>query len=392
MKKLVRNNEHFIFICLVLFTFTVPLSIAVSEAVFVLALIGWGVKVAQEKKIHWQKTPLNLPILVFVVAAFLSSFWGIDVKNSLIGFRTYGLILSIFLLLNNVEEIGKVRILIGSLISGMSVLSVFTIVTHLSKIAGGIDPPLTGSMSEAGQLLIVIGITTAILLYQKGRKVKILLAAALLVMILAEILNFKRGSWIALVFVLIIQCWFKSRKMVLAVIFAAAAVFMLCQPVRDRLLSIRDELSTSRGGRLAMWETIPAILKDHPMGVGIDNVGSVMYQYNPAIESGHDHLHSTCPQILVEMGPAGLAAFLWWTIVFIRVSHSTFRRIRNENSFEKALALGSFSVFIGFLVNGVVEFNFGDSEVVMLIYFLMGMTLWLNRIKQSPKPPLLKGE
>jgi tetrahydromethanopterin S-methyltransferase subunit C len=91
------------------------------------------------------------------------------------------------------------------------------------------------------------------------------------------------------------------------------------------------------------------------------------------------------------MGPLGLAAFVWWMVVFIRISHGTFRRIGDENSYEKALALGIFSTFIGFLINGIVEFNFGDSEVVMIIYFLMGLTL-LQRQTTDQKIKSLRSE
>jgi hypothetical protein len=358
-----------------LFVFTVPLSIAVSEGLFVLGLLGWGVKIAFERKLHWRRTPLDFPILSFVTIAFLSSFWGVDIRNSLIGFRTYALILIIYLLFNSVSESGKGKILVWSLISGASILSVFTAIDRLSMVTSGLDPVLAGSMSEAGQLLIVIGITVAFLLYQKGRRARILLLFPILIMVLAEVLNFKRGSWVALIVVLIIQGCVKSRKIIPVVVVLSIAISFLYQPVRERLLDLRDEFSPLRGGRVAMWETLPAIMRDHPMGVGIDNVGSVMYRYNPEIEKGRDHLHSTCPQIFAEMGPLGLAAFVWWMVVFIRVSHSTFRRIGDENPYEKALALGIFSAFIGFLINGIVEFNFGDSEVVMIIYFLMGLTL-----------------
>ncbi len=375
MKKLLRYCDHFIFGCLLLFAFTLPLSITVSEPVFGLGMVWWVVKIARERKLRWKRTALDFPILAFVTVAFLSSFWGVDIKNSLIGFRTYALILIAYIVVNNVAESGKRKMLVWSLIAGTSVLSIFTVTDRLSRIFSGVDPVLAGSMSEAGQLLIVIGITVALLLYEKEKRTKILLLTALLIMVLAEILNFKRGSWLALIIVLLILGWFKSRKIMPIIVIASVAFFFFYQPARGRLLGLKTEFSTTRGGRLAMWGIVPKMLKDHPMGVGIDNVGSVMYDYDPGIEEGRDHVHNTCLQILTEMGPLGLVAFAWWMVAFLKVSYLTFRRIESENTYQKALALGIFSVFIGFLMNGMVEFNFGDSEVVMAIYFLMGLTL-----------------
>ncbi len=377
MKRSIRYFDHFIYVCLLVFVFTVPLSIAVSEGIFVLALIGWGVKIAVEKKLHWQRTPLDVPIILFAAAAFLSSFWGVNVKTSLIGFRTYGLILIIYLILNNVRESGRAKILVWSLISGAVVLSICTVSDRFWRLASGENPVLAGSMSEAGQLLIVIGITLGLLLYQKGRKARIFLIAAILIMILAEILNFKRGSWAALIFVFIVQGWIRCKKIIPAIIVAAALLFLF-QPVRERFFALKSEFSPLRGGRLVMWKTVPCILREHPMGIGIDNTGSVMYKYNSSIESGHSHVHNTPLQILVEMGPAGLIAFIWWMAVFFKISYTAFRNIKNENVYEKSLMLGIFSAFIGFLINGMVEFNFGDSEVVMIVYILMGMTLLIR--------------
>lgn len=389
MKRLIRYFDHFIYVCLIVFVFTVPLSIAVSEGIFVLALIGWGVKIAVEKKFRWQRTPLDVPIILFTAAAFLSSFWGVNVKTSLIGFRTYGLILIIYLILNNVREPGRAKILVWSLISGALVLSVCTISDRFWRLASGENPVLAGSMSEAGQLLIVIGITSGLLLYQKGRKAKMFLIAAILIMILAEILNFKRGAWAALIFVFIIQGWIRCKKIIPVIIVAAAFLFLF-QPVRERLFALKNEFSPLRGGRLAMWETVPGILREHPMGIGIDNTGSVMYKHNSSIESGHSHVHSTPLQILVEMGPVGLAAFIWWMAVFLKISYTAFRNIKNENIYEKSLMLGIFSAFIGFLINGMVEFNFGDSEVVMVVYILMGLTLLIR--DGSRFHPFIKGD
>ena len=414
--KLTKYCDNFIYVCLLLFAFTVPLSIAVSEGIFVLGLIAWIVKMISEKKFQWHKTPLDVPILVFAAIALLSSFWGVNVKNSLIGFRTYGLILIIYLLLNNLTSektkehtsltapctdlksgtpngqsysFATPKIFVRALLLGGAILSIFTIVDRLSRIAQGSNPILAGSMSEAGQLLIIIGIAMAILLYREERKIRVLLLIAILLMITAQILNFKRGSWISLMFVLGIQGWVKSRKMILAAIFAAAAIFIFYKPAADRLTSLKDEFSPTRGGRLAMWETTPSILRDHPMGVGIDNVNSVLYKYNSAIESGRAHLHSTPLQILAEMGPLGLIAFLWWMAVFLKLTLRTFQQLEEKNRYEKALMLGIFSAFIGFLINGLVEFNFGDSEVVMLIYIMMGLTLLLRKNTSNELHPHL---
>ena len=45
------------------------------------------------------------------------------------------------------------------------------------------------------------------------------------------------------------------------------------------------------------------------------------------------------------------------------------------NSISKGLFIGSLAAVTGFLVGGFFETNFYDSEVVMLLYFIMGLAL-----------------
>jgi hypothetical protein len=49
---------------------------------------------------------------------------------------------------------------------------------------------------------------------------------------------------------------------------------------------------------------------------------------------------------------------------------------------EHGLALGLFGAVVGFLASGLVHYNFGDAEVVMVFWLLMGAALALDRLTQ----------
>ena len=55
------------------------------------------------------------------------------------------------------------------------------------------------------------------------------------------------------------------------------------------------------------------------------------------------------------------------------------RRLSKESWIEKGLALGALGGLIGFMTSGIVHYNWGDSEVVMIFYMIMGLSLALNR-------------
>jgi hypothetical protein len=50
---------------------------------------------------------------------------------------------------------------------------------------------------------------------------------------------------------------------------------------------------------------------------------------------------------------------------------------------ERGLALGALGGLVGFCASGMVHYNFGDSEVVMVFYLVMGLTLALERFARE---------
>ena len=49
----------------------------------------------------------------------------------------------------------------------------------------------------------------------------------------------------------------------------------------------------------------------------------------------------------------------------------------------KGVVLGSLAGYTGFLVNGLFEWNFGDSEVIMLVWLLTGLALATERLVRA---------
>ncbi|MEE9186513.1 MAG: hypothetical protein V3U10_00595, partial [Bacteroidota bacterium] len=48
-----------------------------------------------------------------------------------------------------------------------------------------------------------------------------------------------------------------------------------------------------------------------------------------------------------------------------------------------SVSLGAFSVFVAFLVAGLFEWNFGDHEIMTLIWVSVGLSLALRQMKFS---------
>jgi hypothetical protein len=46
---------------------------------------------------------------------------------------------------------------------------------------------------------------------------------------------------------------------------------------------------------------------------------------------------------------------------------------------DRGIVLGALGGLAGFFVSGLVHYNWGDSEVVMIFYFIMGLSLVVER-------------
>jgi O-antigen ligase len=87
----------------------------------------------------------------------------------------------------------------------------------------------------------------------------------------------------------------------------------------------------------------------------------------------HGHNHSNYLHIAAASGAIGLAAFL---LLLVAIARALLRAVRSAVAPPaRAVALGGLAAFTGFLVEGIFEWNFGDAEVVALLYALVGLAL-----------------
>jgi O-antigen ligase len=142
---------------------------------------------------------------------------------------------------------------------------------------------------------------------------------------------------------------------------------------------VRHMLDPSEAGvleRRYMWQSGLAMWQERPLlGWG---PGGVKREYSrfalpEAYKKRTGHVHNTPLQILIERGIPGLATWLAVWIAFYARSISILRVLDPEARLERALVVGSLAAITGFLVGGLSEYSFGDSEVVMVAWTVMAL-------------------
>ncbi len=243
--------------------------------------------------------------------------------------------------------------------------------------------------SEVLQLIASLALGMLVALRRRLNLKGALLALALAWMCGALLLTLTRASWAGfLVSALTITLVGASRRTLLVtaglgVLLVVAGLFVLEQKRQVGFIDTRDQSTT---WRLMVWRDGTRILTSSPrnlvVGVGMDSLKRHWREWG-MFDQGRQpwgHLHSTPLQIAFERGVPTLFVWVAWLFVYARTLWRVLRRGAFESWVERGLVLGALGGLAGFVTGGLVHYNFGDSEVVMAFYFIMGLALAAERL------------
>ena len=154
---------------------------------------------------------------------------------------------------------------------------------------------------------------------------------------------------------------------------------------RSRVGSIFDFYMPSNFTRFALWNAGIKIFKDNPIfGVGDIDLAKLYSQYKNYYDKEiHGHMHINYVHILVILGSFGFVVvmFLFYKIfrVLIKIYYET-----KGVEFVSSFSIGAIGVFVSFLISGLTEWNFGDHEIIKLLWFVVGLNFsFYNHYKEK---------
>jgi O-antigen ligase len=154
-------------------------------------------------------------------------------------------------------------------------------------------------------------------------------------------------------------------------IVGAILIALAPADLTDRVYSMFNLNDPTNRDRVAMLEAGRAMVSDHPLtGVGPDMVQRVYPAYRVpwAVNPTNPHLHNVPVQIAAERGLPALAFWAWFVAALTKGLWVRLPRVRGP-----ALTAGALAAVTAMLSAGFFEYNFGDSEFLML--FLVLVTL-----------------
>ena len=200
------------------------------------------------------------------------------------------------------------------------------------------------------------------------------------------LLTLTRSVWVgALAAVFVVIPYLGSRALLKLVIPIGLMAILI-----PTLLVQRISIGFQEGGfapdqaRLDMIGAGLRMVGANPLfGVGPNRTGTEFSNYYRGDELDsfyYGHLHNNFIQIAAERGLFCLVSILW---LFAKMATDLARFARSDVPRIRWTAVSGLSVLTAFVVGGLFEYNFGDSEVFMLFLFLISIPYGIARAPHS---------
>ena len=349
------------------------------------------------------KNHLNLPIILFVIAASSSTFFSVNMHASIKAVYKFVPFLVIFYLAAEASARQKRQILFG-LVAVALLISLFAIYQFfwgfqyiLDYIKQTKPYPFAQEFLGrrrvfatffspdmfAGYLIVILPLATGLFLEnlsRKNRTLYFLSGTAIFFISISLLLTRSIGAWMSLfvaflTFASLLFLHFPQlrRKIVISssiVCIVIASVLSVMLIIRSEYLFNLRHPYNSIMQRFLFWKSAINMIKNFPItGVGLGNFGLLHHQYKDPQTIEAFFTHNSYLQVWAEMGILGLSAWLWVALKSLNIGLS---RLKTANT-QKFFIISLIAASVSFLVHNFIDFDFFVPEVAFHWWLLLGL-------------------
>jgi O-antigen ligase len=361
----------------------VLVSIAAAETLLAIACLAWIIR---------RPSPLTfpsyfVPLAAFMVTTSLSLVMSPEPAFGRAAIYKFWLFTMGLLAANSVTTPVRARVAHATLLIVAGAASLYGLVQfaiafrHFQATQSLADDPMVlarikGFMGHwitfsDEQLLVWCAAIPAILVLGRRWMIPLGLIGAALV------LSFTRSVWLGAITGFVVAAAMIPRK----VLIGAALPVAIIGAAASGLIYHRISMSFTQPnfapdtGRVALFIGGVRMIRTHPFfGVGPQRIHTEFPRYYQGRDLSqvkyYGHLENNILQIAAERGLLCLAAFLWF---IFEVYASLIAMVRNAPEETRWPAISALAALSGFIVAGFFEYNFGDSEVLLLMLFIVSI-------------------
>lgn len=395
-----------------------PAKELVFEILIIIGFVFWVFRALDKERIKFAPSPLNLPILSFMVICIFSLFWSDSPMVSLLELPLFltGPILY-FVVINNIYHRRRIDNILNAILIIGALLGIYGILQYQ-----GIDFPfwaknvgrqqvfgLFGNVNYFAEYLIVpLSIAVPLFFISNNRIKKVLLLIGILSMGTTLTVTFTRGSYlgfaIALIFMFRLfllsrgKSFIKKNKkiFIIALVLVIILTFLFVIPnslnkpgtiiskIKGRITITQLTQRHSLTRRIAIWKFTALMIKDHPLlgsGLGTFKYNSLNYQAR-FFDQGQnrslypygiaDKAHNEYLQFWAEIGIVGLAIFIWLMITYFNYGIRYLKREKNEQ--KQGIVIGLMGAVVAVLVDAIFGFPLHLPATIVLFWLVIALT------------------
>jgi O-antigen ligase len=368
-------------------------ALPVSIAFYQIALgVGWAALLAKWALTgRWpgHRTPLDKYFGLFLLACLLATVFSLKPMESLVSLKRFYVMSAVYLVAFTAGSIQRIR----QLVRAWLLTSALTGFYGILMVSLGLHPRLLGVQGMAmtsGSIYMMASLASFWQLQEAwpgGPAGRWLSGLATAVITVSLGLTKTVSAWLGWTGGLITEPPFKKRwiSWVLLLMVAGAVILIFAS---SATMGLNYSKSQTWQARLTMWRIGWEIIKEHPLtGVGLIDLGEIYQSKRDPAEIAqfgnhrrYGHLHNIFIHVTAITGFMGLAAFLlmfWGIIKICRDGMSS------SQPGIAGLSGAVLAAVTAFLVGGLAEWSFGDSEVISVVWFLTGLAAAAHRLTKE---------
>jgi putative inorganic carbon (HCO3(-)) transporter len=358
-------------------------SIAIAQTLLFLVVIPCWILLIVVDRESIEIPSFAWPLVVYAVLTLVSTAFSPEPRTSLMACKQMVLFLLVpltyrFARGSNAQTMVTV---IVSFAAAAAAVGIFQFgVLHYDNLGQRPQGTLGHYMTYSGLLMLVIGTALARILF--GERDRLWAALVVPALAVAIPLTFSRSAEVGASAAVALLFLLKDKRL-LAVLPVVALIFFVAAPARvtDRFESIFNLKNPTNLDRLVMLKEGVHMVKDHPvLGIGPNMVLPLYAQYREpdAVNATNPHLHNVPLQIAAERGLPALGAWLWFVVGLV----VAFWKMMRDNR-QRLLAATGLAAVVAMLAAGMFEYNFGDSEFLMLFLILVTLPFAAAKAKHA---------
>lgn len=385
--------------------FCLPFSKAAVEISAGFIIIAWIVKRAFSSGAAWRFKPvstyLNIPIIIYILANFLSVIFSsrfiLSLKN--FGTKTMEYIMLYFIVCEFVADRRRLKNTVIFMLVSAAMISVDCIFQYFFgfdflRLREMEAQRITASFQMPGDLagylgpLLCLSLSLCFLKFRKEIKYFLRIESILLLGLL--IATLARGAWIGFIVALFFLSIIENRK----ILYFTIAFLFISGVIASQFIKIPGDIlgylksifmlsADANLYRKEIWQAALGMIRDRPLfGHGLTTFMSVYPKY------GKDYYflnlglipyaHNCYLQIAAETGIVGLITFLWLIGKFFFYSIASLKK-RIKDKFYHAVLSGISAGIIVTLVHSAVDTNLYSLQLSVLFWVMLGLNAALQR-------------